>query len=197
MIDIERLYLRPTGYRYRLLSSPIHEFIVGSLDGAMTLAGVIQEYFLVMQFTDQGCLIPESFRSYPVDPIPEDARYFSNAAREWFIALARNYSIVVSMDDPIEVQRFFLRESDAPLETFLNWCPGPIINGSCPYLPVGIDDLPWSMQAFLKNPESYPPEERQREQHDVEEYWSDNPDFIFWWQNSFFINGDTGEVVGT
>jgi hypothetical protein len=196
-MSIDRYYLNPLEYRYRLRSSPLHSFVVGHSNNMPVIAGVIQNLFLILRFTTEGSLVPGPVPTWPIRPEPEAVRYSTRKARRWYRVLAKQYGITVLDDETIEVQRFFLRERDAPIETFLNWCPGPVIADRCPYLPIGIDDLPWSMQAFLKDPESYPPAQRAEQQKDVDDYQRGATAYIFWWLNSYFIDPETGEVIGT
>ena len=138
--------------------------------GQQIIVGVLAPYIVALQFTEEGELISVTKHRAAVsdDAIPYDVH-----GEAFSDLLAEVKSQMGFVPGRICIQKFFLEEDYT-----------------------GIQDLPEHFLDYLNNKddgEVYDPETKESYEEIIAE-WKKKNNFVFWWGNDYYIDGETGEV---
>lgn len=163
----EPYYFRKPGFLYSLQSHPSYWFHVGRSETQQAIMGLVGMKFYVIVFSDMGDLI--EIQERPVVPPPPATFRHEGELDDWLYGFVDREVMQVRTqqglaDEAIHVKRFRL-----------------------PKLRAGIDDLPDDLQEYVTRTPSSPAEDDLEE---ALEGWKEESLFVFWWGQSFYMNGE-------
>lgn len=165
---------------YLLRSHDEYGFYTGRTpDGQQVIAGWDWNAFLTLYFSPQGALLQVTTQAFDAQGELTDSLVtaapleLSREARATLQAhFERWLSGIMIAQEPVRVQKFS-------------------VDGRF----MSIEDMPAEWQEFLDDPSTAINEEDANEMAEQIEDWRSGNHFVFWWNNDYWVDGDTGEVT--